>query len=232
MLLLWIGFQICLIRPSLKLLDSLLQEVCISIICRMPEELPNSSSQISASGKYDLNHLMLMLHNDLLIQARSYFKGSFLSCVDKFPVWNSEPDQTTTMILMHTNLMLMTNIMSELRHLIKPWRWVGQSFQIVKRFQSFFGNSDTLMITCCLFGSKRRCCQSVWYDKHYLDQPLDRVVWIWTCLVLPSSKLLDSLLQEVCFLGKSVISSVLNADDSEIIDSKSTTLGPDVPHAA
>ena len=128
--------------------------------------------------------------------------------------------------------MLMTNIMSELRHLIKPWRWVGQSFQSVKRFQSFFGNSDTLMITCCLFGSKRRCCQSVWYDKHYLDQPLDRVVWIWTCLVLPSSKLLDSLLQEVCFLGKSVISSVLNADDSEIIDSKSTTLGPDVPHAA
>ena len=73
------------------------------------------------------------------------------------------------MILMHAKMMLewfgylgkiilhrfisvvwLTNIMSELRNLIKPLCWVGQPFQSVKRFQSFFGKSDTLMIACCL----------------------------------------------------------------------------------
>ena len=37
-----------------------------------------------------------------------------------------------------------------------------QPFQSVNMFQSFFGKSYTLMITCCLCVSKRRSCQSVW----------------------------------------------------------------------
>ena len=61
----------------------------------------------------------------------------------------------------------LTNIMSELCNLIKPRWWVGQPFQSVKMFQSFFGKSDTLMIACCLCGSKQRSCQSVWHDKNF-----------------------------------------------------------------